>query len=38
MLVYVAELGLDWLVRGPLKDPNGFNFPQSVVRSITAAD
>ena len=31
MLVYVAELGLDWLVRGPLKDPNGFNFPQSVV-------
>jgi len=31
MLVYVAELGLDWLVRGPFKDPNGFNFPQSVV-------
>ena len=30
MLVYVAELGLDWLVRGPLKDPKGFNFPQSV--------
>ena len=30
MLVYVAELGLDYLVRGPLRDPNGFNFPQSV--------
>ena len=30
MLVYVAELGLDWLVRGPLRDPKGFNFPQSV--------
>lgn len=31
MLVYVAELGLDYLVRGPLRDPKGFNFPQSVV-------
>jgi ABC-type uncharacterized transport system permease subunit len=30
MLVYVAELGLDYLVRGPLRDPKGFNFPQSV--------
>ena len=30
MLVYVAELTLDYLVRGPLRDPNGFNFPQSV--------
>ena len=30
MLVYVAELGLDYLVRGPLRDPHGFNFPQSV--------
>ena len=30
MLVYVAELGLDYLVRGPLRDPNGYNFPQSV--------
>ena len=30
MLVYVAELGLDWLARGPLRDPKGFNFPQSV--------
>jgi ABC-type uncharacterized transport system permease subunit len=31
MLVYVAQLGLDWLVRGPWRDPKGFNFPQSVV-------
>ncbi len=30
MLVYVAQLGLDWLVRGPWRDPAGFNFPQSV--------
>ena len=29
MLVYVAQLLLDWLVRGPWRDPNGFNFPQS---------
>jgi ABC-type uncharacterized transport system permease subunit len=27
MLVYVAELFLDYLVRGPWRDPNGFNFP-----------
>jgi general nucleoside transport system permease protein len=31
MLVYVAELYLDWLVRGPWRDPQGFNFPQSVM-------
>lgn len=30
MLVYLAELLLDYLVRGPLRDPKGFNFPQSV--------
>ncbi|MGY2048105.1 ABC transporter permease [Methylobacterium sp. JK268] len=30
MLVYVAELLLDYLVRGPLRDPAGYNFPQSV--------
>ncbi|MCZ0737360.1 ABC transporter permease [Phreatobacter sp. AB_2022a] len=30
MLVYVAELALDYLVRGPWRDPKGFNFPQSV--------
>src|SRR6202789_3394232 len=27
MLVYVADLGMDYLVRGPWRDPNGFNFP-----------
>src|SRR5260221_4058211 len=27
MLVYVADLLLDYLVRGPWRDPNGFNFP-----------
>jgi ABC-type uncharacterized transport system permease subunit len=30
MLVYVAELVLDFLVRGPWRDPAGFNFPQTV--------
>lgn len=30
MLVYVAQLLLDWLVRGPWRDPGGFNFPKSV--------
>jgi general nucleoside transport system permease protein len=30
MLVYVAQLGLDWLVRGPWKDPGGHNLPVSV--------
>jgi len=29
MLVYVAYLTLSYLVHGPLRDPNGFNFPQS---------
>jgi len=29
MLVYVAVLLLSYLVHGPLKDPQGFNFPQS---------
>lgn len=29
MLVYVATLVLGYLVYGPLKDPAGFNFPQS---------
>lgn len=27
MLVYVAELMLDYLVRGPWRDPKGYNFP-----------
>lgn len=30
MLVYVAQLGLDYLVRGPWRDPKGYNFPQTV--------
>ena len=30
MLVYVAQLLLDWLVRGPWRDPDGYNFPESV--------
>ncbi len=30
MLVYVADLLLDWLVRGPWRDPLGFNMPQTV--------
>ena len=29
MLVYVALYLLDWLVRGPWRDPHGYNFPQS---------
>ena len=29
MLTYVATLLLDWLVRGPWKDPGSFGFPQS---------
>ena len=27
MLVYVADLFLDYLVRGPWRDPAGYNFP-----------
>ena len=30
MLVYVAQLLLDWLVRGPWRDPAGYNFPESI--------
>jgi ABC-type uncharacterized transport system permease subunit len=30
MLVYVSGLFLDWLVRGPWRDPKGFNFPITV--------
>lgn len=29
MLVYVAELLLDYMARGPLRDPAGFNFPRA---------
>jgi general nucleoside transport system permease protein len=31
MLVYISQLLLSWLVRGPWRDPLGFNFPQSKV-------
>ena len=30
MLVYAVGYLLDWLVRGPWRDPNGFNMPQTV--------
>ena len=30
MLVYVAHYLFDWLVRGPWRDPQGFNFPKTV--------
>ncbi len=36
MLVYVAELVVSWLVHGPWKDPDGFNFPQTKVFSAAA--
>jgi len=29
MLVYVSQLLLGYLVQGPWRDPNGFNFPQT---------
>ena len=29
MLVYIAQLVVSWLVHGPWKDPQGFNFPQT---------
>lgn len=34
MLVYIAELLLDYLVRGPWRDPRALNFPQSVAFDI----
>jgi general nucleoside transport system permease protein len=36
MLVYVAQLLLDWLVRGIWRDPAGFSFPGSVRFSSAA--
>ena len=35
MLVYVANLLLSYLVFGPWKDPQGFNFPQTVTFDMT---
>ncbi|BCH25079.1 ABC transporter permease [Mesorhizobium sp. L-8-3] len=29
MLVYVAQLFLDWMVRGPWRNPEGMNFPET---------
>jgi general nucleoside transport system permease protein len=37
MLVYVAQFALDYLVRGPWRDPSSFNFPQSVMFSPAAS-
>ncbi len=36
MLVYVAELLLDYLVRGPWRDPKGFNFPTTAAFDASA--
>lgn len=36
MLVYVAQYGLDYLVRGPWRDPQGYNFPQTVTFDAAA--
>ena len=36
MLVYIAQLFLDWLVRGPWRDPEGYNFPQTKSFQIEA--
>ena len=42
MLVYVAELVLDYLVRGPWRDPKGYNFPTTAefdpVATVPIAD
>ncbi|MDO9418585.1 ABC transporter permease [Pararhizobium sp.] len=29
MLVYIAQLFLDWMVRGPWRNPGGMNFPET---------
>lgn len=36
MLVYIAQLFLTYLLYGPMKDPNGMNFPQSIYFSQSA--
>lgn len=36
MLVYVAQLFLDWLVRGPWRNPQGYNFPETVQFNASA--
>jgi simple sugar transport system permease protein len=37
MFVYIAELLLDYLVRGPWRDPKGFNFPTTAEFDPVAA-
>lgn len=37
MLTYVALLLLDYLVRGPWRDPAGFNFPETALFSAAAS-
>jgi len=36
MLVYVAQLFLDWLVRGPWRNPGGMNFPETRTFAVDA--
>src|SRR5574340_669899 len=36
MLVYVAQFVVSWVVFGPWKEPQGFNFPQTVMFSNSA--
>ncbi|MDX9700941.1 MAG: ABC transporter permease [Rhodocyclaceae bacterium] len=36
MLVYIAQLLVSWLVFGPWRDPDGFNFPQTAMFHDTA--
>ena len=36
MLTYVASLLLAWLMNGPWRDPDGMNFPQSIMFSDSA--
>ncbi len=36
MLVYIAQLFLDWLVRGPWRNPDGMNFPETRVFNPSA--
>lgn len=36
MLVNIGQLFLDYMVRGPLRDPKGMNFPQSVTFDAAA--
>ncbi len=34
MLVYVADMVLNYLVYGPWKDPQGYNFPQTITFAV----